>query len=259
MAFRDIAEEKNADEERNKLTAEFERRVVERTAALEDAYQELEAFSYSVSHDLRSSLRRIDGICGLLREECGHNLDAQAHDYLARIHVATRRMEAVIDDLLMLSRTTRVEITRSNVDLGQLAEAVVEELRSADAQRSVQFTASRGLVARADPSLMRVVLENLLGNAWKFTALRPKARIELGMTSSCGTQTFFVRDNGAGFDPQYADKLFKAFQRLHSSEVFPGTGIGLTIVQRIIQRHAGQVWAEGAIEQGATFYFSLRS
>lgn len=257
MAFRDITEEKNVDVERNKLTAELERRVAERTAALEDAYQELEAFSYSVSHELRSSLRRIGGICGLLREECGHNLDAQGHEYLARIHVATLRMGAFIDDLLMLSLATRVEIKRSDVDLGKLAEAVVEELRGTDTQRSVQFAAPRGLVANVDPSLIRVVLENLLGNAWKFTALCPKARIEFGMTSSCGKQTFFVRDNGAGFDPQYTDKLFKTFQRLHSSEVFPGTGIGLTIVQRIIQRHAGQVWAEGAIEQGATFYFSL--
>jgi light-regulated signal transduction histidine kinase (bacteriophytochrome) len=158
----------------------------------------------------------------------------------------------------MLSQVTRAEIRYSEVDLGRIAEAVMKELRSADPQRRVQFAAPHGVAVKADPSLMRVAMENLLGNAWKFTALRTEAKIEFGEIDSGGARTFFVRDNGAGFDAQYAEKkLFRAFQRLHSTEEFPGTGIGLSIVQRIVYRHSGRVWAEGVVNQGATFYFSL--
>ncbi len=224
---------------------------------LEAANQELEAFSYSVSHDLRAPLRSIDGFSEALREDYADQLDENGKDSLRRIRAATQRMGQLIDDLLNLSRVTRAELRRETVDLSRLAKTIGTELRQRDPQRHVEFIVPEGLVTSGDPQLLRVVLDNLLGNAWKFTSKQSQARIEFGSNATNGTQAFFVRDNGAGFDMAYASKLFGAFQRLHAMEEFAGTGIGLATVQRIINRHGGRVWAEAAVNQGATFYFTL--
>jgi PAS domain S-box-containing protein len=249
--WRDITHRKRANEE-------LERRVVERTAQLEAANRELETFSYSVSHDLRAPLRSIDGFSQALLEDYSETLDAQGQDHLQRIRGATQRMSELIDALLGLSRVTRAELQREPTDLSAMAEAIVVELRRQDSARAAAVEITPGLIARGDRRLLRVVLENLLGNAWKFTAKKAQARIEFGVRNEPdGTPVFFVRDNGAGFDAAYADKLFGAFQRLHRLSEFPGTGIGLATVQRIIHRHGGRVWAEGAVNQGATFYFTV--
>ena len=221
------------------------------------ANSELEAFSYSVSHDLRAPLRAIDGFSLALLEDYDQRLDPAGRDYLRRVRGATQRMGLLIDDLLNLARVSRLEMQREAVDLSHLAHAVAVELRAAHPERRVDFVASPGLHAQADPRLLRVVLENLIGNSWKFTSKRDSARVEFGAVEENGSAAFFVRDNGAGFDRAHADRLFGAFQRLHGTNEFPGTGIGLATVQRIIHRHGGKVWAQGAVEQGATFYFTL--
>jgi light-regulated signal transduction histidine kinase (bacteriophytochrome) len=241
-----------------RLNEELEQHVDERTAQLAAANRELESFSYSVSHDLRAPLRAIDGFSQALLEDYGDSLDAQGQDYLQRIRGATQRMSELIDALLGLSRVTRAELQRESIDLSAMAEAVAAELRLRDPTRPVDFDIVPTLTATGDVRLLRVVMENLLGNAWKFTAKQAQARIEFGVqTEPDGAPAFFVRDNGAGFDTTYVDKLFGAFQRLHRVSEFPGTGIGLATVQRIIHRHGGRVWAEGEVGQGATFYFTL--
>src|SRR5437016_1500184 len=224
---------------------------------LRQANQELESFSYSVSHDLRAPLRAIDGFSQALLEDYGQNLDAMGLDYLRRARSASQRMGVLIDDLLNLSRVTRAEMRREPVDMSRLANVIAVELRTAHPERQVDFLASPGLHAEGDSRLVRVVLENLIGNSWKFTSRRERVQIEFGALQANGKKAFFVRDNGAGFDQNHADRLFGAFQRLHGMNEFPGTGIGLATVQRIIHRHGGRVWAEGAVEKGATIYFTL--
>jgi len=274
-----------ADEALRKAYGDLERRVQERTsslraaneqiqkeiaelkraegeakayaAQLEASNKELEAFSYSVSHDLRAPLRSIDGFSQATLEDYGDRLDAQGKDYLRRIRAGSQRMGQLIDDLLALSRLTRQEMRRQPADLSAMAKAIAGDLREAHPERRVDFVIAEEAVAQGDRRLLRVVLENLLGNAWKFTGKHPHASIEFGVTGDGGGPAYFVRDNGAGFDMAYAGKLFGAFQRLHRADEFPGTGIGLATVQRIVRRHGGRVWAEGEMGQGATFYFTL--
>jgi PAS domain S-box-containing protein len=225
----------------------------EREANLDAANKELEAFSYSVSHDLRAPLRSIDGFSLALMEDYSTQLDDSARSYLQRVRAATQRMGELIDDLLNLSRVTRSPLRRTQLSLSAVAESIARDLRQAQPAREVEFAIAPGLEDDCDPNLIRVVLENLLGNAWKFTSRHARARIEFGQSNGA----YFVQDDGAGFDPTYKSKLFGAFQRLHHSNDFSGTGIGLATVQRIIHRHGGRVWAEGAPEKGATFHFTL--
>lgn len=243
---------------------ELEARVAQRTAELAErnralvaANAELDAFAYSVSHDLRAPLRSIDGFSQVLLEDSAARLDAAARDALQRVRAASQRMGLLIDDLLALSRLTRADMRVASVDLSALAREVTAELERSAPERRVAVTIAPELSARGDPRLLRVALENLLGNAWKYTGRTPEARIEFGATARDGAPAFFVRDNGAGFDMQYAAKLFGAFQRLHPAGEFDGTGVGLAIVHRVITRHGGRVWAEGAVGRGATFYFTL--
>ncbi len=219
--------------------------------------KELEAFAYSVSHDLRAPLRSIDGFSQALMEDYPDKLDEQGKGYLQRVRTATQRMGILIDDLLSLSRVTRSEMRREIVDLSTLAQSITEELQETQPERQVAFVIAPGLTTKGDAQLLHQLMENLLSNAWKFTGQHPKARIEFGVTQVNGKETLFIRDDGVGFDMTYADKLFGVFQRLHSQEEFPGTGVGLAIIQRIAHRHGGRVWAEGEVEKGATFYFTL--
>ncbi|HEY0479730.1 MAG TPA: PAS domain-containing protein [Kofleriaceae bacterium] len=226
-------------------------------AATDDANRELESFSYSVAHDLRTPLRAIDGFSLALVEDYGDRLDVEGQRYLARIRDAAQRMAELIDDLLTLSRVTRSELRRERVDLSALAHTVLGALQRLEPERRVEIVIAPGLHAHADPQLAAIALDNLLGNAWKFTSRRADARIELGRLPGDAATTYFVRDNGAGFDMTYGDKLFGVFQRLHPETEFPGTGIGLATVARITQRHRGRIWADGRPGAGATFYFTL--
>jgi signal transduction histidine kinase len=228
-----------------------------RTHQLEASNRELEAFSYSISHDLRTPLRTIDGFSLAVIEDCAGKLDAPDLQNLQRVRAAAQRMAQLIDDMLNLSRLTRTEMRREQVDLGKMAREIATELRDGDPGRNVELVIADHLVANADPRLIRIAMANLLGNAWKFTGKCPAGRIEFGQTQDDGVKAFFVRDNGAGFDMAYAAKLFVAFQRLHAANEYPGTGIGLATVHRVITRHGGRVWTRAAVDQGATFYFTL--
>jgi PAS domain S-box-containing protein len=252
---RDVTNRKKAEEDADRQRQE----IAQANAKLLLANNELESFSYSVSHDLRTPLRTIDGFSHALLEDLSDKLDDDSKSYLNRIRAATQRMAALIDDLLNLSRLSRAAMHAKPLNLSVLVNSVACEIRGAYPDRHVELRVAPDLQAKADAGLLRVVFENLLGNAWKFTAKKPSAHIEFGQAQVNGSAAFFVRDDGAGFDPAYADKLFGAFQRLHSASEFEGTGIGLATVQRIIHRHNGRVWAESAVGQGATFYFTLNA
>jgi PAS domain S-box-containing protein len=253
----DVTAARRAQEDARRLNAELERRVEERTAQLTAANRELESFSYSVSHDLRAPLRAIDGFSQALMEDYGRAMSDEARGHLRRVRQASQRMGQLIDDILELSRTARAELRRRRVSLSAVAEAVLAQLQAAHPARVVTARVEAGLEADADESLSRVLLENLLGNAWKYTGKKPAARIAFGRTAKDGRDVFFVEDDGDGFEMTYAHKLFGPFQRLHGVEEFEGTGIGLATVRRIVERHGGAVWGEGRPGQGATFYFTL--
>lgn len=244
--LRDIGERKQAEESLRSYATQ-----------LEAANRELESFSYSVSHDLRAPLRGIDGFSQALLEDYADQLDTDGRNYLERVRAGAQHMGRLIDDLLKLARVTRMDISPETVDLSALAQDVAAELHNQNAQHQVELEISPGLHAQADPRLLRIALENLFSNAWKFTSRRDGARIAFGSVDYEGTPAYFVRDNGIGFDMTYAGKLFGAFQRLHDARDFPGTGIGLATVQRVIHKHGGRIWAQAAPEQGATFYFTL--
>jgi len=251
----------------NALQGELEharRELAERARELDNALRELDSFAYSVSHDLRAPLRIVDGFATIVLEDYGDRgkpLDDVGRDHLRRIVAASQRMNTMIDTLLGLSRMTSRELTRERVDLSQIARELAEDLRAQDPARAVDFVVAPDLRADGDATLLRLVLQNLLGNAWKFTARSRGARVEVGARSDGGTVTYYVKDNGAGFDMRFAEKMFGLFQRLHSANEFPGTGVGLATVQKIIRRHGGRVWAEAIPApndgHGATFYFTL--
>ncbi len=263
-----IEDQKN---ELQRYAAELERRVEARTHELQErneslrrnaaellaANTELDAFAYSVSHDLRAPLRSIDGFSQVLLEDYAGKLDEAGQESLQRVRAASQRMGTLIDDLLKLARVTRAEIRTEDVDLSGMARDIVADLQRSTPERQVEFEIAPGLKARGDTRLLRVALDNLLRNSWKYTAKQPAPRVEFRSADANGGRTFMVRDNGAGFDMKYADKLFGVFQRLHAVADFEGTGIGLATVRRIINRHGGRIWAEGAVDQGATFYFTL--
>jgi PAS domain S-box-containing protein len=233
-------------------------RLLEANKSLLEANRNLESFTYSVSHDLRAPLRALSGFSEALLEDYGDVLDEQGQEYAQRIRAASEQMATLIDDLLHLSRVARAELHLRSVDLGAEAARVAEELQRNEPDRNVHFVIQRPVWAQADRTLIRTVLQNLLGNAWKFTSGRDDASIEFG-TRPAGDAAIccYVRDNGAGFDPQYVGKLFTPFQRLHTTREFPGTGVGLASVRQIVERHGGRAWAEGAVGEGATFYFTL--
>ena len=257
--------------ELRRYATELEQRVTDRTHELEErnealrrnaaellaANTELDAFAYSVSHDLRAPLRSIDGFSQVLLEDYSAQLDDAGRDSLQRVRAASQRMATLIDDLLKLARFTRSEMRTEAVDLTKIAQDIVADLQRSTPERQVEFAIAPGLEARGDARLLRVALENLLRNSWKYTAKQPRPRIEFESVKENGERVFRVRDNGAGFDMQYADKLFGVFQRLHSAADFEGTGVGLATVRRIITRHGGRIWAEGVVDKGATFYFTL--
>ncbi len=248
---------RRAEEELTKYRNSLEEQVGRRTSELKAINKELEAFSYSVSHDLRSPLRSIDGFSRAVMEDYSDKLDARGKDYLNRVRLASQRMGQLIDDMLSLSRITRSEMHYETVNLSALADEIAEELKKSRPERMAEFVVEKGMVARGDKRMLKIAMENLLNNAWKFTEKHNSAKIEFGAVNKEGATCFFVKDDGAGFDKRYINKLFGPFQRLHTSNEFPGTGIGLATVKRIIKRHGGDVWAEGAVEQGATFYFAI--
>jgi signal transduction histidine kinase len=251
---RDVTQQVNAEERLRRFNVELERKVIERTVELDAANKELEAFTYSVSHDLRAPLRAIDGFARMLEERHAGGLGEEARGYLQRVRAAAQRMGQLIEDLIAFSRIGRATLHKRAVDLSALAKLVAQELEAGAPQRRVEWRLDEGLAAHADPGLARVVLENLLGNAWKYTGKTRGAVIEFGKTAG---GEFMVRDNGAGFDPAHRDGLFQPFRRLHAAEEFEGTGIGLATVKRIVERHGGGVRGEGAVGAGATFYFTL--
>jgi PAS domain S-box-containing protein len=253
VAILDITERKRIEEEVRMLHAKLERRVYE----LEIANLELEAFSHTVSHDLRSPLAVIDGYCQLIEQLGGESLDERCRGYLHQLDQGVQRMTELIDTLLNFSRLTRTELQSKPVDLSETAQAVTAELRKVNPGRRVTFCLAPGMSVRGDPKLLRVVLDNLLGNAWKYTCKKEDAVIEFGAEEVAGKSVLFVRDNGPGFDIAHADLLFRAFERLPGSQEFQGFGLGLATVQRIVQLHGGRVWAEGGVGKGATFYFTL--
>ena len=254
---KDITSAKLAEHEIKQLNEELENRVIQRTMQLENANKELEAFSYSVSHDLRAPLRGIDGFANILVKEYHEKLDDQGKDYLQRIRKASQKMGFLIEDMLKLSRINRVEFSLGECNLSEVALSVSKELHEASPERQIDFIIEENMKVHGDQNLLTIVLQNLIGNAIKYTKYQSRTKIEVGSMMREGKTVYFVRDNGVGFDMKYVDKLFGAFQRLHPVEEFEGTGIGLATVQRIIHRHGGAVWAEGEINKGAAFYFSL--
>jgi PAS domain S-box-containing protein len=251
--IRDISYQHDAQRRIQELNDHLARQ----NAELKVLNQELEAFSYSVSHDLRAPLRAIDGFSRILLQENAAQLDAAGQDRLARVRRAAEHMGGLIDDLLKLSRVTRAGLQIQEVDLGALAAEVVDVLRRQEPERRVAFSTDVAMLARCDAKLARIALDNLLGNAWKFSAGRADAHIEFGRNEQGGETVYHVRDNGAGFDMAYVDKLFGAFQRLHDAHEFPGSGIGLATVQRVVHKHGGRIWAEAAVDRGACLYFTL--
>lgn len=253
----DITDRKVAEQALQEAYNELDERVKARTRDLEAANRELESFAYSVSHDLRQPLRAIDGFSQALLEEYDDKLDEQGREYLSRLRAGSQRMGILIDNILRLSRLSREEMHYQSVDLSAIATEIAEELRATDPSRHGDFIISPGLTVHGDPALLRIALQNLLANAWKFTSQKEQALIEFGTREVEGERAFHVSDNGAGFDMAYGDKLFGVFQRLHGAKEFPGTGIGLAIVQRVIHRHGGRVWAEAEVGRGASFYFTV--
>ena len=249
----EVEERRRAEEEIKKLNDDLKHHVVQ----LEESNKELEAFSYSVSHDLRSPLRGIDGFSQALLEDYADKLDEEGKDYLQRVRAGSQRMAQLIDDLLNLSRVTRSEMKHEQVDLSRIAKDIADSLGKSQPERDVEFVIAEGLTTKGDERLLRAAMENLFSNAWKFTSIHPKGRIEFGVAQRDGKTVCFIKDDGAGFDMTYVEKLFGPFQRLHLPSDFPGTGIGLATVQRIIHRHGGRVWIEGEVEKGATVYFTL--
>jgi protein-histidine pros-kinase len=254
-AIRDITDRKRFEQSLQEKNLELE----SANTQLEATNKELEAFSYSVSHDLRAPLRGIDGFSQVLLEDHADQLSGEGKEALHRVRAAAQRMAELIDNLLTLSHMTLSELSHETVSLTSLANSVADDLKQSDRKRRVEFEIQKDLTVHGDPRLLRIAIENLFGNSWKFTARHERARIELGCTTNNGVPVYFVRDDGAGFDMAYANRLFGAFQRLHRATDFKGTGIGLATVQRIIHRHGGRVWAESAVEHGATFYFTLAS
>jgi signal transduction histidine kinase len=257
IAQAELVERKRAEAEVSNLNATLEQRVSERTIQLTSSNKELEAFAYSVSHDLRAPLRGIDGWSLALLEDNREQLDEQGRIYLDRVRSETQRMGQLIDDILKLSRMTRSEMQPTAVGLSGMVQEISKHLQERNPQQLIEFCIQPGLTAYCDQRLLEIVLMNLMDNACKFSARRPQSRVEFGAVQVNDRQTFFVRDNGVGFDMVYSKNLFGAFQRLHSQSEYPGTGIGLATVQRIIGRHGGKIWADSQVEQGATFYFTL--
>jgi signal transduction histidine kinase len=251
--IREVAERKRAEDDIRKLNSQ----LVQRSAQLEASNKELEAFSYSVSHDLRAPLRGIDGFSQAVLEDYDEKLDESGRSYLRRVRASSQRMSQLIDAMLNLARLTRAEIHTQTFDMSAVVRAVLDDFQKMEPDRQVECLVANNVFATADPQLLRAVLENLLGNAWKFTRQQAHPRIEFGHEQYKGQSAYFVTDNGAGFDMTYVHKLFGAFQRLHAYTEYPGVGVGLATVHRIIQRHGGQIWAEGAVGKGATFHFTL--
>lgn len=263
--LRALADSTSAALEATEAHANLQRKIAERTAEIdrrnveiEVLKQELDAFSFSVAHDLRSPLITIEGFTQVLHENLAADLDDINREHLARISAAARRMHQLINELLTLSKIVRAPLHRRSVDLSRLVRGILQKLRTEAPTRAAEYVVGDGVTAHGDPGLLRIMLESLLSNAWKFTARKQLAHIEFGSGHDhAGRQAYYIRDNGAGFDPRYATKLFNPFQRLHAQTQFPGTGIGLATVQRIIHRHGGEIWAESAVDCGATFYFTL--
>ena len=253
----DISEQKNIEDELRIHRNHLEELVSERTRELEAVNGELEAFAYSVSHDLRAPLRAIDGFSHALQEDCADAVGEVGMDYLRRVRTASQRMGELIDDILQLSRVTRGNMEWSDINLGVLATAIVDRRREAEPERQVEVQVMPDMRVAGDRTLLGVVMDNLIGNAWKYTSETDHACIEIGAVEQDGETVYFVKDNGAGFDMRYADKLFGIFQRLHRADEFEGTGIGLATVQRIIQRHNGRVWADAKVGRGATLFFTM--